>query len=182
MARNTVSLAGCRRRNGMAGVRADARDLEAVETLQLFGKIDDRIPRGQTAPMEPRVHFEENIEVNPVSCRRFSKLLRGFEGIDGNGESRTTSEMGQTIEFLYSEDWVANQDVIDACGGHHFSLTNLGHRHATRTGSELQVSERGNLVGLDMRAEFDASVTRKLRHRANVPFHAWKVDEQNRCV
>ena len=132
--------------------------------------------------METRIHLDDQADASACVTSGVRHPARRFEGIEADCGGDAPRERGQPLQLFRSHDRVADEDVGDACIGHHGRLAQLRDLHATRAGIELHPRDLHHLVGLDVRPEHHPGHRRALRHAGHVAGHdravhhqAWRV-------
>ena len=147
--------------------------------VDLLRQSEDAFGVRESAAVHAHVQFSENVKVYAGRGCRGCQWFQGTGIVDGNGEMRSFArELGKAIELLFAVRWIGEQQMIDAGFRHHCSFGALGNSDAVRTRMELHARDLGDLVGLGVRAQFEAFLLHILSHARQIFLQLVQVDTQ----
>ena len=99
--------------------------------------------------------------------------------IDRDHNVATSGQGHEALDLAATDDFVGNENVMDAGVGHDFGLPDLGAGDPLRAGCELEVGDGWGFVRLGVRPEVFARRAEVLGEQVNVVFERVEIDQED---
>src|SRR6202044_2274348 len=154
---------------------AEARPAVAGDPLRESG---DGRARCDAAAVHPDVDLDERGQAKACGFGRRFESRDSALRVDADGRRADAAEGREAGKLAGSSDLVADENVADAAPGQDLCFRHLLHALADGAARYLKMGDDRRLMGLRVRAKFDAGLARERRHEVEIFLKGAEVDEK----
>ena len=166
-----------------AVVSVQARVAQAGAALQALDQGDGGRAGRNAAAALADVDFNEHVNGGAGGLHGQGKAVNAFVAVHGNGELAAAvfeqlRQASHAAQLGGGDDFVADEDVIDAACGQRLAFAHGLHAHADGARLHLQPRDVGAFVQLGVRAQLDLVLGREFSHALHVAIDGFGIQHE----
>ena len=152
--------------------------VQAWLLLDVPGQLDRRLARLHSSAIHARIHFDHHAQPDISLPRRAIQRVDILGTVDGDYDIGARKQAQQARNLLLADHLVGDQNVSNACIGHHFGFANLGAGDAECSRLEQPGSDLRHFQSLGVRPPAHSRRAEPARHALDVPLHDVQVHQE----